>query len=98
LRTIDDEPLVEVTPSQSPLLSHELAFCVDQVNVTDSLVKIDSLSDTKLVIEGLEGPTGIVSDELDPPPPPQEMIIKRTKIVDMEFCKNFMKRILQCLY
>jgi hypothetical protein len=56
---------------------------VDQVNVTDSLVKIDSLSETKLVIEGFEGPTGIVSDELDPPPPPQEMIIKRTKMVAM---------------
>ena len=74
---------MEVIPSQSPLLSHELAFCVDQVNVTDSLVKIDSLSETKLVIEGFEGPTGIVSDELDPPPPPQEMIIKRTRMVAM---------------
>ena len=49
--------------------------------MTDSLVKIDSLSETKLVIEGFEGPTGIVSDELDPPPPPQEMIIKRIRMV-----------------
>jgi hypothetical protein len=81
LRTIEDEPLVEVIPSQSPLLSHELAFSVDHVNVTDSLVKIESLSETKLVIEGFDGPTGEVSDELDPPPPPQEIIKRITKMV-----------------
>jgi hypothetical protein len=81
LRTIEDEPLVEVIPSQSPLLSHELAFCVDHVNVTDSLVKIESLSETKLVIEGFDGPTGEVSDELDPPPPPQEIIKRIAKMV-----------------
>ena len=49
--------------------------------MTDSLVIIESLSETKLVIEGFDGPTGEVSDELDPPPPPQEIIKRITKMV-----------------
>lgn len=79
-KEIDSDPDKALEPDHEPEAVHDVAFAVDQVNVTvDPIYTWVSETDRVIVALGTEG-----SEEPPPPPPPPQLDMARSKIIKTE--------------